>query len=342
MQRSPDTDRAPRAFTLVELLVGMAVLALLVVMLSTVFGQISAAWIRSEGATETRRSARALVDFIGAELRGAVLPIESPTDVSRGGNLQFLHNLLPTAPGGTRRPIPDAYRNADALFWQAPLATETSFGELAEIGYFVKWEAPDPLNKPDDVRPLLCRFFVNPSTLKSGVAAPNSDFLIYDRDPKAWLTEELLKRLAPATKIGPDGKASAYLGLFAENVLGFWARCYKLDGRPFDEKPADRHFDSRTGYNHYFVDPRTGKKDDLASPRHLPAKVEISIAQIDSRTAERMTPVWQELQAISREPDVRNADEYFARLTESTNPAIIALLPGVRTHSTVVQLENSR
>ena len=87
----------------------------------------------------------------------------------------------------------------------APVATETSYGELAEVGYFVKWEG---------ARASLRRLFVNPSRPDSASAtgvSPNENFLIY-KNPR-WLSDTLVKAVAPATP-------PAFKGLFADNVVG--------------------------------------------------------------------------------------------------------------------------
>jgi prepilin-type N-terminal cleavage/methylation domain-containing protein len=146
------------AFTLVELMASIAVLTILVLMLSTLFNSASRAWITGESSTERRGSVRALADYIAVEMQGALLPVEGVSAVGKA-NLQFILN--PSQ-------VPQDCRNADAIFWQAPLATETSSGDIAEIGYFVKWPAGQ------GTRPTLCRFFVNPSVVDiNGSPSPN-------------------------------------------------------------------------------------------------------------------------------------------------------------------------
>ena len=326
MQASPaiKLSRQPRsAFTLVELLVSIAVLSLLVVLLGGVFSQVSRAWIVGEGSIEKQRGARALADFIGAELRGAMLPLEKrATNSPPKGNLQFVINP-PTSQ------VPVDYRNADTIFWQAPLATETSFGDLAEIGYFVQWDETDPVSP----RPALCRFFVNPSRASDAssgnpadpsgrpLVEPNLDFLIYDADPRKWLSEGLLNKYAPATK------KSGYLGLFAENVVGFWVRAYGVDGAQLP-----RSFDSRTGY-------------PAGAPRYyLPGRVQVSFAQIDSHHAQRLAPVWETVRDLSRDTATRDAGEFVAamRAAADQHGALRAILPGIRIYTTEVHLENAR
>ena len=328
MRASRATEFPPdqRGFTLVELLVAVSVFTLLVLMLSTVFDQVSRTWMRGEGQIEQRRNVRALADFIAVELQAAMLPIEGASKVGQS-NLQFVIN--PPA-----KQVPDEYRHADAFFWQAPLATETSFGEIAEIGYFVKWVAATPDASP---RPTLCRFFVNPSREnpeEPGVIAGNPAFRIYDADPGAWLSKRLLDSVAPARK------ADGYTGLFGDNVLGLWVRATGLDGK---ELPRD--YDSRTGYDytHTFHDP-SGAIGERTERRYLPATVRISLAQIDSRHAPRLDRVGSSLRALTRSPEIRDAAQFQerCRLLAQASAPWAALLPGLRIYATEVQLINAR
>ncbi|MFA7343361.1 MAG: prepilin-type N-terminal cleavage/methylation domain-containing protein [Terrimicrobiaceae bacterium] len=317
-----------RAFTLLELLVAMAVLLLLVLALSGIFHHASNAWLKGSGDVESRRVTRSLGDFIGEEMRGALLPARTASRTGES-NLQFLIN----PPSGQ---VPEDYRNADAVFWQAPLATETSYGDLAEIGYFVKWDQSTPA-KP---RPVLCRFFVNPSTQASGVVAPNPNYKIYDAtDPDAWLSPNLLDAVAPATS------AQGYNGLFAENVIGLWVRSYGLDGM---ELP--RAFDSRTGYTYkrqyQYLDADKQLQTNTVNERHyLPARVTVSIVQIDSHYLERLYPLWKSVQTATRASDVPDAEAFIKRLSDPSapgySPAFKPLLPGLHVYTTEIQLENN-
>ncbi len=322
MRASRDIDPR-RGFTLIEVLVSATILLVIVAMLTFVFNEITRAWQRGEGRGERRRNARSLADFIAAELEGALLPVETVSKAGQG-NLQFFIN----PPAGQ---VPDDYRHADAAFWQAPIATETSFGEVAEIGYFVRWLKTDAAPVP---RPVLCRFFVNPSAKDAaGTMIPNPDFLIY-KNLDSWLSGSLLDSVAPADK------KTGYVGLFAENVVGLWLRCYGLDGA---ELP--RAFDSRTGYPFtvQYTD-GTGKKQTRTERRYLPAVVMVSVVQLDSRLAVRMDAVWETVRALSRDTSIHDAAEFVARMQDAakTNAAYRPLLGGLRAYTTQVQLLNGR
>ena len=314
MQTSRATDRRT-AFTLVELLASTAVLALLVTVLGGIFSQVSRTWIAGEGGVERRRSARAMTDFIAAELRGAAAPVDRVSTKGKN-NLQLLIN----PPSGV---LPDDCVNADSIFWQAPIATETTFGDLAEIGYFVRW---DP-NSTTSRQPTLCRFFVNPSTIVAGKPESNPLFLIYSKPQ--WLTADLVRKVAPAT-------APAFRGLFAENVAGLWVRAFQPDGAELFTE-GKKTYDSRLGYRYKVANGTTQE-------RFLPARVQVSIAQFDAAGAVQLDALGSKVRALVKKESVHDAGDFLAELQAATKdePAMSRLLPGLRIHTTEVRLENSR
>ncbi len=195
-----ERHNSPRGFTLVELMVATAVLSLMVLMLMDVLNRTSSAWTLGQAQTERRQSARSVADVIARELQPALMPVDSADQSS----LQFLLN--PTT-------IPTNLRNPDALFWQAPIASDRGYGDVAEVGYFLKWDTTSR-NNP---HPLFCRFFVNPT---------DQDNYLILKSPTAWLTPDVLNKVTPANNQGTN----AYAGLFAENVIGFWVRAYDKNG----------------------------------------------------------------------------------------------------------------
>lgn len=304
------------AFTLVELLVSTAVLSVLVLLLSQVFSHASKSWLAGEGGAEHRRNERALADFIGDELRQALLPVEGQSTGS-GGNLQFLVN-----PPASR--LPANCQHADAIFWQAPLATETSFGDIAVVGYFVQWQGG---------KAHLCRLFVNPSSFAAdGGVIKNPDHRIYDAaDADAWLSVDLVERL-----VRPADKAGGYRGLFAENVPGFWVRCFGPDGQ---ELPSS--YDSRVGYDAKF---RTPAGTVVSQKCLLPTVVEVSFAQVDSRHSARLADAETAVKAIIAGGDVHDAGGFMAKLQAAAvnSPLLAQLLPGIRTHTKEIRLQNAQ
>ena len=223
-----------------------------------------------------------------------------------------------------------AYLNSDAIFWQAPLATETTFGDIAEVGYFVKW-----IPNGSNLNPTLCRFFVNPSTGSAGIFSQNPNFLIYTNPASAlgtdsssgWLTSALLAKVAPADK------ANGYVGLFAENVLGMWVQSYGING--VELSPNHSNFDSRVGYQL-----QTGQSNGKAEQRYLPALIRVSIAQIDASYAPHLRPFVNALRTSAA--SAVNATDFYSKLSNSGGGSIGSLLPGIRVYSTDVSLDNGR
>ena len=237
--------RKRQAFSLVDLLVSAAIFVMLVSLLGKMVSGITAAWTSTAGQNERSVSARAIMDYIHTDLKAAMLPIPAESTTS----LQFVLN--PPSLGSE-------VRNADALFWQAPVATDSTYGDLAEVGYFVRWDTSGRAPKP-----ILCRFFLNPN---------EPDFRIYE-DPANWLTSALLDKVAPGTA------ASSYAGLFAENVVAIWFRCLDRNGKAF----PGRDFDSRVGKESTFETDAGGSR----VLKRLPAAVQVSFVMIDSRAAVR-------------------------------------------------------
>ena len=333
MRASHVTSERPRlnraAFTLVELLVSMTVLLIIVVMLSSLLNSTLRIFSSSESSQERHRSGRALTDFIGRELRAALLPAQiAIASDSKQANLQLV--IDPSQIATSDSSGGPAYLNADAIFWQAPLATETTFGDIAEVGYFVKW-----IPNGSTLTPTLCRFFVNPSTGSAGSVSQNPDFLVYTNpasplgtdSSSGWLTSALLAKVAPADK------ANGYVGLFAENVLGMWVQSYGTNG--VELSPNHSNYDSRVGYQL-----QTGQSNNKPEIRYLPALIRVSIAQIDASYAGRLGPSVNAVRASAA--SAVNATDFYNKLSSSGVGSINALLPGIRVYSTDVTLDNGR
>lgn len=215
-----NSRRSPRSsFTLVELLLALAVFAILVLSITGILGQLNKMWAQTEAQNQRDRGGRALLNFIARDIRKAMLPL----NVSNTTNLDFVIN--PSSLGASA----STYGNHDNIFFQAPIATDslaTSVGEVAEVGYFVQWQSANGSQGPTAQ---LCRFFVNPTD--------TADFLIYD-NPTSWLTSTNLKDVAAGTS--PN-----YAGLLAENVIGLWINPYDKNGNAYFTS-SSRSYDSRS------------------------------------------------------------------------------------------------
>jgi len=183
-------------FTLVEILVATSLLVVISLFLVEIANQSARAWTQGEHQSNNRQRAQVALDFMGRELQQALLssdPINGP--------LEFV--IDPTAV--------TSFPNRDTIFWQAPVATDASRGDLAEVGYFVRWTG---------TQASLCRFFVNPSD--------TANYHLYDTpSPSQWVSDSILNTVAPADK------TDHYQGLFLENVIGLWVQAYQVDGTAY-------------------------------------------------------------------------------------------------------------
>jgi prepilin-type N-terminal cleavage/methylation domain-containing protein len=312
MNPSPKNDShlrlAKRAFTIVELLVATAVLSVLIVLLAQVMNTVSTAWSGGAGRAERQQNGRALVDFIGRELRAAALPVD-PKSNGVVPDLQFVVN--PSS-------VPEAYRQPHALFWQAPIATDTSKGTMAEIGYFVKW---DETRQPP--RAMLCRIFTNPG---------ESQHQVYEQ--LQWLNETVLQQLAPADRI------TGYRGLFADNVIGLWARCLDSTGNVITQagSGATPGFDSRKDYVDATFDASGTTVNVTRKAPALPSSVEISLLMLDSRAAASITPSTM-AQIKSMTATSENASICERKI--QAIPALRSVMQGMTVQTLKIPMENA-
>lgn len=271
-------------------MVATVLLVFLVLLLAGISNQANNAWIASQGTNERRQSGRAIVDALARDLQIAMLPLPSQATNS----LQFIKN-----------PPEVTEKYPDALFWQAPVATQTALGDIAEVGYFVRW-----IENAGMPQAVLCRLLVNPAR-PDGSANP--DYRIVSR-PDNWMNSSLLDTAAPANK------ANDYAGLFAENIIGLWTRCLDASGNDLQD------FDSRRS----------------SPPGQLPAMVQVGVVVLDSRAASRMTPALRDqLIALARDPS-RSPDAASCAAALHADPAFAALHQGARAFSTIVPLFNSK
>ncbi|XHR30601.1 MAG: type II secretion system protein J [Chthoniobacteraceae bacterium] len=296
-----------KAFTLLELLVSMVIVSIVLGILIRMIGFTTNAWNTGNGDSERRQNARALTDFIAKELRPALLPLDPNLSASQSSqpNLQFLLN--PTD-------IDQSNRNPSALFWQAPVATDSSGSDLAEIGYFVRWTA-DKVPKAQ-----LCRFLVNPAA---------ANYLIYSST--SWISDNILSAAAPATA------QSGYIGLFAENVIGFWVRLLDSGGTIMTASSGTGAGTPLTSYD---------SRQTLA----LPYCAEISMVLLDQHSAGIITPALQQ-EIMDRVNDTGNittdaekspADECVKKIQTSPAGAMKKIAQGARAYTVRVYLENAR
>jgi prepilin-type N-terminal cleavage/methylation domain-containing protein len=299
-------------FTLLEVLISTTILAFLVVILSQMLGGVGGVWQQGHAQVEKSEGGRAILEFMAKELQAAMLPVNRADQTS----LQLVVNPSVSA----------TYKNRDAIFWQAPLATDQSLGDIAEFGYFVKWDNSNAQNP----KARLCRFFVNPGT--NYIADAN--YLI-DSNPNAWLGDAIINSVAPADNTNSD---APYQGLFVENVLALWITCLDPAGNTISQGANGTNaFDSRLGYTYTDVSGTSVALSGCA----LPAAIDVSFVLLDSNSANRITPpVRDAIMALSADSSIRNANEFV--MAALKNSSFKAIQTGLRPCMTRVYLQNSK
>jgi hypothetical protein len=289
------------------MLVASAVLSLLLISLAQVASLVADTWSSSHDRAERRQQGRAIVDFIGRELRSAALPVHRAV-LSGRADLQFILN--PAALDGN-------LKHPHALFWQAPVATDTRQGALAQLGYFVRW---------DDDQPMLCRLFVNPGS---------SDHLIYDAESiGSWMNEGIANRAMPTAQ-------NSWVGLFAENVVGLWVRCLDRNGQLITQTGGAGLYDSRVPYTSTLAE--DGASTTYEAPV-LPFSVEVSIVTVDSRAGVAFGPeVKAAIMEMVQDPATRNAAGFIEALKTkaATREDLAPVLRSAVPYQVQVYLENS-
>jgi len=201
----PHGKPSSRGFTLIEILVAVSILAFMTGILASITGQASNLWMRNESQSQIRERARTALDLISHDLKQAVVPLSASNDTNFQFGPKFCLN-----PGGGENGA--TYNFPNSLFWYAPVASETSMGDLALVGYYLR---PSPSGGTYD----LCRLLINPSDASYTLDTPLDTLL----------TSTFLDSNAPAGAPVGEGTGNTdvdYKGLVFKNVLGLWITVY--------------------------------------------------------------------------------------------------------------------
>jgi type II secretory pathway pseudopilin PulG len=286
------------AFSLIELLVATAVFVALALVLVSIAGSLSSFWQMGISHNERRSSALAAFSRMARDLRFAAAPI-NPNST----NFQLVIN--PTNVG-------TSYKLPQAAFWQAPVASDRSHGNMALVGYFVQWVA-----ESNGSVPKLCRLVVDSTNYQFG-------------KPSDWVNDALIASNAPANK------TNGYKGQLSENILGLWMQPLDQSGRPITTNATNGpyavgEFDSTRGYRAALTN-GSGNLVTNTFASALPASLEVSVVAVDARTARRLTG--------TEVPGPRTADMTNDVNTFYTNLPV-GIRQGARIYSTVIDLQNA-
>lgn len=290
-----------RGFTLVELLVAMAVLMLLLVILVGVYGGIDRTVAQVNARREAGQTARVALEWIGRDLErmrgrvpGDLWSVTTGTSTLKpaatsGPQLQIVTSSSAIL-SGSCAPLPHA------AFWQ--MASDAGSGRgMALVGYFVRW-----IQDGSTKRPSLCRLYV------SGTSA---DYQGLYASGTNWVGNTLLDNNAP-------GSSPSYKGWFADNVLSIWFRALDANGNPITTNAASSPFpggafDSRQGYS--FVG--SNGTCQVQGPA-LPASMEVAVVVVDAArlqgNSQTYTPAaglgsdpaafWDDIQKFMADPSI--------------------------------------
>jgi prophage DNA circulation protein len=287
------------AFSLLELMVATAVFVGLALILLSIAGSLSSFWQMGISHNERRSSVLAAFSRMARDLRFAAAPINPAST-----NFQLVIN--PTNVGAN-------YRLPQAAFWQAPVASDRTRGDIALVGYFVQW-VNETNGSVTNFAPKLCRLLID---------STNFQF----QKPSDWINDALIASNAPADK------ASGYQGQLAENILGIWMQPLDQASRAITNNAsnvayANGEFDSTKGYSAALTNGTT-----KFAPA-LPASVAVAVVAVDARTAKRLAGTANE------RPSPRAAD-MTNDVTTFYNGLPEGIKRGARIYSTVIDVQTA-
>ncbi|MEI8309612.1 MAG: hypothetical protein WCH98_02530 [Verrucomicrobiota bacterium] len=326
------------AFSLVELLVAMALLAMLVVITASAYQSVVAGYSRIADQARQREEARSVLLLMSDEIRSALSPISRSPGVvvanmgSALPSLDFLINppaLSATADG-------QAYANPHTVFWQIPARDGTAGSAL--MGYAVKWET----RSDGTPVPVLRRLRSDSGRMFKELA--DAAVSATTTPGATWAGVPLLGELAPATT------ASAYKGWMSENVIALWVRALDPMGNPITNTappitgvgpisgaPVSTFgsatnsagaFDSKLGYQYATT--------NRFAPA-LPAAVEVAITTLPPSVLRRLAAPQRTTAAMGVDPNSFWADisTYVASLPIDAKAA-------AKTYSTIIPLSGGK
>ena len=301
---SPRTSRAGRplptatlhpgagAFTLIELLLSMALLSILLIVLTSFTDAAHRVWRDSQTRTETFQSARTTLELLSREITPAVVDTRTQFVIAPG-------SLLSTV--GARNVAP----NSPTVLWMAPLGPN---GDMRCVGYYLYRDEAKKFHR-------LKRIFISPnlpSANGTGVGPPSPYFpqsvnLTDPRDSRLrtspinadWFTRNWE---AKAFDEENPNNNDVVVSTASDGIVAFWIQPLDLLGNPISTVKDDpNHPGSELLYNSaaYFQVATTTKFDGGKSFSYLtqteqamkgnrvPAAVDITVVTLDSVTLDK-------------------------------------------------------
>jgi prepilin-type N-terminal cleavage/methylation domain-containing protein len=268
------------AFSLIEMLVALAVFAILLTILAGSYSGIEKAISQTNARREANATGRAALEWITRDLER----IRPPAPGFNWSVTQNTNTNRPVATLGSQFLIASSQittnKNPHAAFWQ--VANEEGAGRtMAIVGYFVRW-ITETNNGAITKRPVLCRLYLNQTNAAypAGLNSANG----------TWLDDNLLTN-AP-------GNAPSYRGWFADNVHSIWFRALDANGAPIYTNASSNafsagSFDSRQGY--------LSGTNRIMGPA-LPASVEVAVIVMNPQRLQGNTDTYPVLSGLGTNP----------------------------------------
>jgi prepilin-type N-terminal cleavage/methylation domain-containing protein len=268
------------AFSLIEMLVAVAVFALLLTILAGAYSGIERAISQTNARREANATGRAALEWITRDLER----IRPPTPGFIWSVTQNTNTNRPVATLGSQFLIASnqitTNKNPHAAFWQ--VANEEGAGRTtAIVGYFVRW-VTETNNGASTKRPVLCRLYLNQTNAAypAGLNTANG----------IWLDDNLLTN-AP-------GNAPSYKGWFADNIHSIWFRALDANGAPISTNASSNafsagSFDSRQGY--------LSGTNRIMGPA-LPSSVEVAVIVMNPQRLQGNTDTYPVLSGLGSNP----------------------------------------
>lgn len=318
-------NTARRAFTLVEMLAAITIFSLIAVMIFTIISNTANITSSTTARLDTTRVARECFDLIGNDLR--VLPppynnriaytLNPSLDLTKTSSIQMLLNNPGT--GSTPSGI-ENYSYPHSIFWQAPLARNKNYGNLAVVGYYL---LRDLQANPKNTRLQLRRLYVEPEVPADPPPA-SANYLIYDQ-ANAWCPSALLKKFAPDTLA--EDNSNGQKGWVADGVLAMWIRCLDSRGQPIVTKADGAaitppySYNSRDSYRYSdtSLSPAAIRYPESQSAA-LPSYIEVALVCIAPKDMVRITSL--PTASATNPANFYDEVEIFTKGARSMNPGV--------------------
>lgn len=284
-----------RGFTLVELLVSMALISLVALLLVAMTGATSSTWLRTTGRIEQFRGAETAFEAITRRLSQTTLNTywdydnpTAPKKYLRQSDLRFISGNM-TAGTNKLLTVMQPRRPTQGVFFQAPLGfvdDTTNFSGLANLintwGYYVEFnydarppfiEALPAASKPPNRWRYRLMELMQPS---NGLSIYS-----YTSGNPAYVGKEWFAASLPAATQPPAALPASPTRVLAENVVA-------LILRPQMSK-RDAETTGKTLTKNYFYDSTVTDADPDINPKsQLPPILQVTMVAIDEASANRI------------------------------------------------------